>query len=142
MQSKTQGLARFVEGQDCVYESVCNELALGEKTSHWMWFVFPQLKGLGHSPMAKHYGIESAQEALAYWQHPVLSQRLLECTRLVLAQPNTTARDIFGSPDDLKFRSCLTLFAQVAPQEPLFKQALTCLFGAKTDEQTLKLLGA
>lgn len=142
MQSKTQGLARFVEAQDRVYESVCNELALGEKTSHWMWFVFPQLKSLGHSPIAKHYGIESAEEALAYWQHPILGQRLLECTRLVLAQPNTTARDIFGSPDDLKFKSCLTLFAQVAPQEQVFKQALTRFFGGKPDETTLKLLGS
>lgn len=142
MQSKTQGLARFVEAQDRVYESVCNELALGEKTSHWMWFVFPQLKGLGHSPIAKHYGIASAEEALAYWQHPVLGQRLLECIQLVLAQPNTTARDIFGSPDDLKFKSCLTLFAQVAPQEQAFKLALARFFGGKPDEQTLKLLGA
>lgn len=142
MQSKTQGLARFVEAQDRVYESVCNELALGEKTSHWMWFVFPQLKSLGHSPIAKHYGIESAEEALAYWQHPVLGRRLLECTQLVLAQPNTTARDIFGSPDDLKFKSCLTLFAQVAPQEQAFKLALTRFFGGKPDENTLKLLGS
>lgn len=140
MQSKTQGLARFVEAQDRVYESVCNELALGEKTSHWMWFVFPQLKGLGHSPIAKHYGIESADEALAYWQHPVLGKRLLDCTQLVLAQPKTTARDIFGSPDDLKFKSCLTLFAQIAPQEPVFKQALTRFFGGKPDENTLKML--
>ena len=135
-----QGLQRFVEAQDRVYESVCNELALGEKTSHWMWFIFPQLKGLGHSPIAKHYGLDSAAEALGFWQHPVLGQRLKECTQLVLAQPNTTAHEIFGSPDDLKFKSCLTLFTQVAPDEPVFKQALARFFGGKLDDSTLKLL--
>lgn len=140
MNLTTHGLARFVEAQDRVYESVCNELALGEKTSHWMWFIFPQLKGLGRSPIAKHYGLESAAEALAFWQHPVLGPRLLACTQLVLAQPNPSARDIFGSPDDLKFKSCMTLFAQLVPQQPLFKQALTRFFGGKLDDSTLKLL--
>lgn len=140
MNSTTQGLQRYVEAQDRVYDSVCNELALGEKTSHWMWFIFPQLKGLGQSPIARHYGLESAEEARAYWQHPVLGQRLLECTKLTLAQPNTAARDIFGSPDDIKFKSCMTLFAQVAPQEPVFKQALARFFAGKADESTLKLL--
>lgn len=133
-------LQQFVEAQDRVYESVCNELALGEKTTHWMWFIFPQLKALGRSPIAKHFGIESRDEALAYWQHPVLGQRLVECTKLVLAQRHTTAHDIFGSPDDLKFRSCMTLFAQVAPDEPVFKQALEQFFEGKLDEATLKLL--
>ncbi|WP_296443212.1 DUF1810 domain-containing protein [Rhodoferax sp. UBA5149] len=140
MNLATQGLQRFVEAQDRVYESVCNELALGEKTSHWMWFIFPQLKGLGRSPIAKHFGIASAAEALDFWQHPVLGQRLKECTQLVLAQPHTTAHDIFGSPDDLKFKSCMTLFAQVAPDEPMFKQALTRFFGGMVDESTLRLL--
>ena len=140
MNSLTEGLPRFVEAQDQVYESVCNELALGEKTSHWMWFIFPQLKGLGRSPIAKHYGLESGAEALAYWQHPVLGPRLLACTQLVMAQQNTTAHDIFGSPDDLKFKSCMTLFAQVAPDEPLFKQALKRFFGGIPDESTLQLL--
>lgn len=140
MNTTTQGLARFTEAQDRVYESVCDELALGEKTSHWMWFIFPQLKELGRSAIAKHYGLESAAEALAYWQHPVLGPRLLECTRLVMAQQSTTAYDIFGSPDDLKFKSCMTLFAQVTREEPLFKQALTRFFGGMPDESTLKLL--
>ena len=140
MNSTTQGLQRFVEAQDRVYESVCNELALGEKTSHWMWFIFPQLKALGRSPIAKHYGLESADEALRYWQHSILGQRLVACTKLTLAQPNTAARDIFGTPDDLKFKSCMTLFAQVAPQEPVFKQALERFFAGKADESTLKLL--
>lgn len=140
MNLTTQGLQRFLEAQDRVYESVCNELALGEKTSHWMWFIFPQLKGLGHSPIARHYGLDSRDEALSFWQHPILGPRLKECTQLVLAQNNATARDIFGSPDDLKFKSSLTLFAQVAPEEPVFKQALTRFFGGKLDESTLKLL--
>lgn len=140
MNMAIQGLQRFVEAQDRVYESVCNELALGEKTSHWMWFIFPQLKGLGHSAIAKHYGIASADEALAFWQHPVLGLRLKQCTQLVLAQRNDSARDIFGSPDDLKFKSCMTLFAQIAPDEPLFKLALERFFGGKLDENTLTLL--
>jgi uncharacterized protein (DUF1810 family) len=140
MNSATQGLARFIEAQDRVYESVCNELALGEKTGHWMWFIFPQFKELGRSAIAKHYGLDSAAEALAYWQHPVLGARLLECTQLVMAQQNTTAHDIFGSPDDLKFKSCMTLFSQVAREEPRFKQALARFFGGLPDESTLKLL--
>lgn len=140
MNLTTQDLQRFVEAQDRVYESVCNELALGEKTSHWMWFIFPQLKGLGRSPIAKHYGLDSADEALGFWQHPILGKRLKECTQLVLAQRSMTAHDIFGSPDDLKFKSCLTLFAQVAPEELVFKQALVRFFGGKLDESTLKLL--
>ena len=133
-------LQRFIDAQDRVYESVCDELALGEKTTHWMWFVFPQFKALGRSPIAKHFGLASRDEALAYWQHPILAQRLVECTKLVLAQHQTTAHDIFGSPDDLKFRSCMTLFAQVAPEEPVFKLALAKFFEGKPDEATLKLL--
>jgi len=134
------GIQRFVEAQNQVYDSVCNELALGQKTSHWMWFIFPQLKGLGVSAIAKHFGLESRAEALAYWQHPILGARLLECTTLVLAQPNMSALDIFGTTDALKFRSCMTLFTQVAPDEAAFKQALARFFDGKPDESTLKLL--
>jgi uncharacterized protein (DUF1810 family) len=134
------GLERFVEAQDRVYDTVCDELALGAKTSHWMWFIFPQCRELGRSPIAKFYGIDSREEARAYWEHPVLGKRLLECTKLVLAQHNVTAHDIFGSPDDLKFRSCMTLFGHVAAPEPLFKQALENFFGGIPDEATLKLL--
>ena len=140
MNLTTQGLQRFVQAQDLVYESVCNELSLGEKTSHWMWFIFPQLKRLGHSPIAKHYGLESATEALDLWEHPVLGARLKECTQLVLAQPNTSVHYVFGSPDDIKFKSCMTLFAKVVPTEPCFKEALVRFFGGKPDENTLKLL--
>ncbi|WPC67710.1 DUF1810 domain-containing protein [Rhodoferax ferrireducens] len=134
------GLERFVEAQDPVYRSVSEELAAGEKTSHWMWFIFPQLKALGRSPIAKHFGIESRDEALAYWKHPVLGARLKDCTKLVLAVGNKSIHDVFGSPDDLKFRSCMTLFAQVAPDEPVFSQALARFFGGAPDERTLELL--
>lgn len=140
MNLTTQGLERFVEAQDRVFDTVCDELALGEKTSHWMWFVFPQFRDLGRSPIARHFAIQSADEALDYWHHPVLGPRLKTCTQLVLAQPNTTAHDIFGSPDDLKFKSCMTLFFLVAPDEAVFKEALNRFFGGRPDESTLKLL--
>lgn len=136
----TPSLQRFVEAQDRVFASVLEELAAGEKASHWMWFVFPQLKALGKSSIAKYFGIESQGEALAYWQHPVLGHRLKECTEHVLAVDDKTAHEIFGSPDDLKFRSCMTLFAQVAPEEPLFGKALDRYFGGQPDEITLGLL--
>ena len=105
-----------------------------------MWFIFPQLKGLGVSAIAKHFGLESKAEALAYWQHPILGARLLECTKLVMAQPNMSALNIFGTTDALKFRSCMTLFTQVAPEEAAFKEALTQFFDGKPDECTLKFL--
>jgi uncharacterized protein (DUF1810 family) len=136
----TQGLERFVQAQDSVYASVLEQLAAGEKTSHWMWFVFPQLQALGRSTIARHFGIESRDEAMAYWQHAVLGPRLKECTKLVLGVSDKTAHDIFDSPDDLKFWSCMTLFAQVAPQEPLFAQALERFFGGRPDKNTLELL--
>ena len=136
----TQGLERFLEAQDLVYDAVCKELATGKKTSHWMWFIFPQLKALSRSAIARHFGIESRDEAIAYWQHPVLGPRLKECTELVLAVDDKTAHDVFDSPDDLKFRSCMTLFAQVAPDEPLFRQALERFFDGKPDERTLAYL--
>ena len=141
MNLTTQGLPRFTEAQDLIFDTACNELALGEKSSHWMWFIFPQLKGLGSSPIARHYALESAAEGLDYWQHPVLGARLKKCTQLVLAQPNTSALDIFGTPDELKFKSCMTLFAKIAPEEPVFQQALAKFFNGKFDEATLKLLG-
>ena len=133
-------LERFVEAQNRIHASVLEELAAGKKTSHWMWFVFPQLKALGRSDMAKHFGLESQEEALTYWQREVVGRRLKECTRLVLSAADKTAHEIFGSPDDLKFRSCMTLFSQVAPQEPVFTQALDRFFGGQPDAKTLELL--
>ncbi|MGZ5215824.1 MAG: DUF1810 domain-containing protein [Caldimonas sp.] len=134
------GLARFVEAQSPVYASVLAELAAGRKTSHWMWFVFPQLKALGRSGTARFYGVEDRAEAAAYWQHPVLGKRLKECTRLVLATQGKTAHDIFGSPDDLKLRSCMTLFGAVAPEEPAFRDVLARFYGGEPDPATLVLL--
>lgn len=134
-------LQRFVEAQDSVYSQVCVELAAGAKASHWMWFVFPQLKGLGLSAMAQHYGLASRAEALAYWQHPVLGARLKQCSELVVAVEGRTALQIFRSPDNLKFRSSMTLFTQVAPQEPVFSRALAKYFGGEGDARTMALLG-
>ncbi len=119
---------------------MCCELAAGHKTSHWMWFIFPQHRSLGQSAMAKHFGIASMQEAQAYWQHEVLGPRLKECTELVLAVSDKTALQIFGSPDDLKFHSSMTLFAQAAPVEPVFKAALDKFYAGKPDSKTLALL--
>ena len=140
MNHTTVGLERFVEAQSRVYDTVINELALGHKETHWMWFIFPQLKELGKSAIAKRFGIESLDEARAYVAHPQLGTRLLECTKTMLAQRNANAFEILGSPDDLKFRSCMTLFAIAAPTEPAFRQALDMFFSGKSDETTVKLL--
>jgi uncharacterized protein (DUF1810 family) len=130
-------LQRFVAAQAPVYAQVAAELAAGRKRSHWMWFVFPQLKGLGSSAMAQHYGIASLAEARAYWAHPLLGPRLAQCTGLVLAVDGRSVHEIFGSPDDLKFRSCMTLFAQ-ATGEPLFTRALEKYFGGEADPRTVE----
>jgi uncharacterized protein (DUF1810 family) len=137
----SHNLQRFIDAQDPVYEEVLAELTAGQKTSHWIWFVFPQHKELGRSAMAQHYGIASKEEAHAYWQHPVLGARLRECVELVLAVKGKTAFQIFGSPDDLKFRSSLTLFSQAEPDEPLFQRALAKYFGGIGDSRTLELAG-
>ena len=132
-------LSRFVEAQEGVYEEALAELRRGRKTSHWMWFVFPQLVGLGRSGMARRYGISSLEEARAYLDHPLLGSRLRECTGAVVAVPDRTAHQIFGSPDDLKLRSCMTLFAQ-AGDDGCFREALERFFGGAEDERTLELL--
>ena len=132
-------LQRFVDAQRGVYPQVCAELAAGCKRSHWMWFVFPQLKELGRSATAQHYGIASLAEAQAYWAHPLLGPRLRECTDLVLAVDGRSAHEIFGPPDDLKFRSCMTLFAQ-ATGERLFTRALEKYFRGEVDPRTIELL--
>jgi uncharacterized protein (DUF1810 family) len=133
-------LARFVAAQNPVYAQVRAELAAGCKKSHWMWFVFPQLEGLGASAMAQRYAICSLDEAAAYLAHLILGQRLRECVRLVNAVDGRSVRDIFGHPDDLKFRSSMTLFAATAPQEPLFTQALQKYFAGAADPLTLEKL--
>jgi uncharacterized protein (DUF1810 family) len=121
-------LQRFVDAQDEDYEQVCAELRSGRKTGHWIWFIFPQLRGLGHSSMSVKYGISSQQEAVAYLKHPVLGPRLEECTRLVNLVEGRTIDQIFGGIDTLKFRSSMTLFAGAAPENPIFKDALDKYF--------------
>ena len=135
-------LDRFLTAQAPVFAEVLDELRSGRKRSHWMWFVFPQLRGLGTSAMAQHYGIASLDEARAYLAHPVLGERLRECCALMLAVPARSAHDILGSPDDLKFRSCLTLFALAAPQEALFRQGLERFYGGQPDPRTQALCAA
>jgi uncharacterized protein (DUF1810 family) len=135
-------LQRFVEAQDRVYPEVCAELASGRKTTHWMWFIFPQIRGLGESPTSRRFAISSLEEARAYLRHEVLGPRLLECTRLVHSAGGKTAHQIFGSPDDLKFRSCMTLFAQADADDPVFQAALRKYFGGEHDLRTLELLHA
>ena len=141
MSASADDLERFIEAQAPVFDAVRAELQAGAKRTHWMWFVFPQLRGLGRTSIAQFYGIESAAEALRYWRHPVLGPRLQACVGIVLAAPHgKSAHDIFGSPDDLKFRSCLTLFERVAPEEPLFAAALVRFYGAQADPRTVDLL--
>lgn len=137
-------LARFLEAQSRCYARVLEELAAGEKASHWMWFIFPQLKGLGVSTTARRFGLSGLEEARAYLAHAVLGQRLRECTQLLLAVEGRSAHEIFGSPDDLKLRSCLTLFAQAAPaparEDRVFGEALAKYYGGEPDPVTLRLL--
>lgn len=133
------GLERFVDAQTGVYEQVRSELRAGAKRSHWMWFIFPQLRGLGRSSMAQLYGIADLSEARAFLNHPMLGPRLIECTRLVLAVRGRTVHQIFGSPDDLKLRSCMTLFELVAPEEPAFGEVLDRHYGGVRDQATLDL---
>jgi uncharacterized protein (DUF1810 family) len=133
-------LDRFVQAQAGVYEDVVAELRAGRKRSHWMWFVFPQLAGLGHSAMAQRYAISSLDEARAYLEHPVLGARLLDCSALVLAVPGKTVHEIFGSPDDLKFHSSMTLFHRAAPMEAVFDECLRKYFGGQEDAATLARL--
>ena len=130
-------LRRFVSAQDPVIDDVLDELRAGHKASHWMWFVFPQIRGLGASAMAQCYALVSRQEARAYHDHAVLGARLKTCTQLVLEIEGRTVRQIFGYPDDLKFHSCMTLFAQVAPEEPIYRTALEKFFAGKPDARTL-----
>jgi uncharacterized protein (DUF1810 family) len=133
-------LRRFVDAQASVYPRVLAELRGGEKQSHWMWFIFPQLAGLGFSAMAQRYAITSREEASAYLAHGVLGPRLRECTALVNAVEGRTIRQILGSPDDMKLRSSMTLFAAVSP-EPEFAKAIAKYYGGAPDRKTLELLG-
>lgn len=133
-------LGRFVTAQEGTVTQALSELRAGRKRSHWMWFVFPQIAGLGSSPMAQRYAVASLDEARAYLAHPILGPRLRDCTDAALAAQGT-AHAIFGSPDDMKFRSSMTLFAQAAPDETLFLRALDRFYGGERDRRTLEILG-
>jgi uncharacterized protein (DUF1810 family) len=133
-------LQRFISAQNRVYDEVRTELREGCKIGHWMWFIFPQIEGLGSSETSRRFAISSSNEAEAYLKHPLLGPRLKECTRLVNSVKGRSARRIFGSPDDLKFRSCMTLFASVAVDDKIFDKALMQYFDGKPDRLTLAKL--
>lgn len=130
-------LERFVLAQESTFSQVLSELQAGMKMSHWMWFIFPQIRGLGRSPVSIEYAISGRAEAQAYLQHPILGPRLKECTRLVLLVEGRSVTDILGSPDDTKFRSSITLFAQVSPDDDIFDKALQKYFAGVPDRLTL-----
>jgi uncharacterized protein (DUF1810 family) len=133
-------LSRFVDAQERVYDDALSELRAGRKTSHWMWFVFPQIAGLGRSPTAQRYAIASLSEAEAYVAHPVLGERLRECARVLTELEDRSAEQVFGGLDALKLRSSMTLFARAAPHEPLFGALLERYFGGEEDPATLERL--
>jgi len=136
-------LERFVEAQSRgVYGAALEELRAGRKTGHWMWFVFPQVAGLGSSPTSEKYAIGSLHEARAYLEHPVLGPRLVECARALLTHRGRAAHEVMGSPDDLKLRSSMTLFALADDSEPVFGQVLDAFFAGERDSRTTDLLGA
>jgi uncharacterized protein (DUF1810 family) len=134
-------LDRFVEAQRSTYAGAIAELRDGRKRSHWMWYVFPQLAGLGRSAMSERYAIATLAEAEGYLRHPILGPRLIECTSAVLEIESRSAREIFGSPDDMKLRSCATLFELVSAPDSPFARVLAKYFRGERDEQTLRLLG-
>ncbi len=133
-------LNRFLSAQQKMYGTALAELRNGSKQSHWMWFIFPQIAGLGHSPTSQYYSIKSADEARQYLHHPILGVRLLECARTLLDLKGKSASEIFGFPDDLKLRSSMTLFASVADSEPAFEDVLDQYFDGERDQRTLDLL--
>ena len=134
-------LGRFTKAQHGIYDSVIGELKSGRKRTHWMWFIFPQIEGLGHSPTSQHYAIKSIEEARQYLNHPVLGARLLECAKTVLAVEGRSVSEIFGYPDDLKLKSSMTLFASVAENpHSVFISVLEKYFQGEQDDLTLQLL--
>ncbi|WP_150303625.1 DUF1810 domain-containing protein [Pseudomonas saliphila] len=134
-------LQRFVDAQEPLYERALAELRAGRKRSHWMWFIFPQISGLGRSDMAQRYAVSGLEEAQAYLKHPLLGPRLLECTQALLQHTGTPACTILGSPDDMKLRSSMTLFSAAAPQQDAFRLVLDGYFDGNADDHTLELLG-
>lgn len=133
-------LERFVLAQRVNYEDALREMRCGRKQTHWMWYIFPQLRGLGRSAMSMRYDLDGLEEARAYLAHPVLGPRLLECCEAVLKADSNDPWEVFGSPDDLKFRSCLTLFALADPSVPIFEQLLDKFYGGQKDLRTIQIL--
>jgi uncharacterized protein (DUF1810 family) len=133
-------LKRFIEAQQRDYETALAEIANGRKRSHWMWYIFPQINGLGFSSTSQYYSIADINEATAYFRHPVLGERLVAICQVLLALENTTATQVFGSPDDMKLQSCMTLFAAVKNSDNVFQQILNKFFKGKPDSQTLIIL--
>jgi uncharacterized protein (DUF1810 family) len=134
-------LARFVEAQAGDYDRALSEIRSGRKRSHWMWYIFPQIDGLGYSSMSRRYAIKSVAEARAYLDHRLLGPRLVACAEAALGVEGRSAHAIFGSPDDLKFQSCATLFASVSPPDSVFSRALDKYFQGERDDKTLQILG-
>ena len=132
---------RFMDAQAGNYNRILAELKGGRKRSHWMWFIFPQIEGLGHSDIARWFAIQSLEEAAAYLAHPVLGARLIECCEALLRHPDRSARAMLGTPDDLKLCSCVTLFDQVRPRQPVFQQIVETFFLGRPDPRTLMQLG-
>jgi len=135
-----KGLIRFLEAQNQVYLKALEEIKKGQKRSHWMWFIFPQIKGLGSSENARYFGINDLTEATAYLQHPILGKHLIEITTALLEIKGKTATDIFGYPDDLKLCSSMTLFSKVVNANPVFSEVIERYFSGKPDNKTLELL--
>ena len=138
--SDIYNLQRFLDAQDSIYEEVLNELKQGRKTSHWMWYIFPQIKGLGRTSTAQKFAISSLEEAKAYLQNSILGSRLRECTQLVLDIGNRDIQEIFGYPDYLKFRSSMTLFLEATKDNKIFQDALLKYFAGQADQLTLDKL--
>ena len=137
---KKYDLERFVSAQEYSYENALSEIRAGKKTSHWIWYIFPQLKGLGHSYRSEYYGIEDEDEAKSYLGHPILGSRLVEITETLLSLKESDPLKVMGSPDDLKLKSCMTLFAYISESGSIFHQVLEKYFGGGKDEKTMSIL--
>ena len=140
MNNNAENLYRFIDAQEDVYHKVIQELRNGKKETHWMWFIFPQIAGLGYSSTAKYYALQNVDEAREYFAHPTVGARLLECTEIVLAHKGISALTIFGNIDEMKLRSSMTLFTHVAGPDSLFQQALDMHFDGEQDHRTLDIL--
>lgn len=138
--SNVQGLDRFLVAQERDYENALTEISYGRKETHWMWYIFPQIEGLGFSETAKYYAIKDLKEAGEYYLHPVLGPRLVKISKELLNHQDKTAEQIFGTPDNLKLRSCMTLFAAVPNADPVFKAVLEQFFSGETDQKTRRIL--